>query len=409
MIVRTTAARIAAMGLLGGAGLLGGCNSPGGDTTAQAPDTSGNSASASATGSGAMGAKLRIAVIPKGLTHSFWQAIRRGAEQAGGEMNAEITWVGPANESDGTKQQQQIVEDQVTKKVDGIVIAPNNKTALVPAIDKAAAAGVTIVIADSDADTKNRISYVATDNEKGGAMAADRIWKLTGGKGPIGMVPVQANSESTEKREQGFEKRIAELSKGSVKVIRSQFGESDRKKSMAAAQDMLQAHKDMLAIFGPNESSAVGAMNAARSAGLLSKIKIVGFDTPPILVEAVKKGEVDSIVVQNPFAMGYEGVKAIVEHKAGKMVKERIDTGVGLLTTENINKPESSPTSTATMALKATADTVTASTSIKSSRFDRDKSAPRTQRQASLSTARSAMKKLSHSITPATAANAIQR
>jgi ribose transport system substrate-binding protein len=163
---------------------------------------------------------------------------------------------------------------------------------------------------------------------------------LTGGKGPIGMVPVQANSESTEQREKGFEDKIKELSGGKFKVIRSNYGESDRGKSLRAAQDMLTANPNMLAIFGSNESSAVGAMNAARSRQQLGKIKIVGFDTPPILVGAVKKGEVDSIVVQNPFKMGYEGVKAIVDHRAKKKVQARIDTGVKLLTTQDINKPE---------------------------------------------------------------------
>jgi ribose transport system substrate-binding protein len=340
MIVRTTAARLAALGLMGGVGLFAGCNPPSGDTTAQTPEPAATGATTTSTSSGATGAKLRIAVIPKGLTHSFWQSIRRGAEKAGSEMNAEIIWVGPADESQGTTQQQQIVEDQITKKVDGIVIAPNNKTALVPVIDKASKAGITVVIADSDAETKNRLSYVATDNEKGGAMAAERIWKLTGGKGPIGMVPVQANSESTEQREKGFEKKIAELSKGKLKVVRSQFGESNRDKSLKAAQDMLTANPNMTAIFGPNESSAVGALNAVTSRKLVGKIKIIGFDTPDILVAAVRKGEVDSIVVQNPFNMGYFGVKAVADFKAGKKVEPRIDTKVKLLTTEDIDKPE---------------------------------------------------------------------
>jgi ribose transport system substrate-binding protein len=340
--MRKRATHLTALGLLGSAALFAGCNSPSstesGTETAQKTATQGTQGSPPVTVSG--GEKAKIAVIPKGLTHSFWQAIKRGAEKAGGEMNAEIIWTGPASESDGVKQQQQIVEDQITKKVDGIVIAPINKTALVPVIDKAAKAGIPVVIADSDAQTKNRISYVATDNYVGGQMAAERIWKLTGGKGPIGMVPVQANSESTEQREKGFADKITELSKGKVKVIRSVFGESDRKKSMTAAQDMLTANPNMLAIFGPNESSAVGAMNAVRSRQQLGKIKIVGFDTPPILVEAVKKGDVDSIVVQNPFKMGYEGVKAIVDKKANKAVEARIDTGVKLLSTQDINKPE---------------------------------------------------------------------
>jgi len=291
-------------------------------------------------GGGAGGKQLRVAVIPKGLTHSFWQAIKRGAEKAGGEMNVSIDWNGPASEGTGVRDQQQIVSDAVTKKVDGIVLAPIDRVALVQVIDKAAKAKIPVVIADSDANTKNRISFVATDNYKGGAIAAERMMTLIGGKGTVGMVPVQANSQSTEDREKGFEETIKKLSKGAVKVVRSVYGESDRTKSMNAATDMLIAHPDIVAIFGPNESSAVGALNAVRNRKMLDKIKVIGFDTPDVLISAVRKGEVDSIVVQNPFKMGYEGVKAIVDYKAGKKVAPRIDTGVTLLTKDNIDKPE---------------------------------------------------------------------
>jgi ribose transport system substrate-binding protein len=109
---------------------------------------------------------------------------------------------------------------------------------------------------------------------------------------------------------------------------------------MNAATDMLTGHPNIVAIFGPNESSAVGALNAVRNQKKIGKIKIIGFDTPDVLVAAVKSGDVDSIVVQNPFKMGYEGVKAIVDTKAGKKVAPRIDTGVALIDKANINDPK---------------------------------------------------------------------
>ncbi|HEX8237857.1 MAG TPA: substrate-binding domain-containing protein [Abditibacteriaceae bacterium] len=319
---------------------LGGCSSPGAnssstgntasrDVTVPEPDAAMNPANAK---------QLRIAVIPKGLSHAFWQSVKRGAEDAGREMNAQIIWNGPQSEGQGVTQQVSIVEDQVTKKVDGIVLAPIDQTALVQAIDKAAGQKIPVAIIDSDAKTKNRISFVATDNYKGGVLAAQRMIEIIGGKGKVGMVPVQANSQSTEDRERGFTDTVKKAP--GIKLVRSQYGQSDRTVSMNAAQDMLTANPDIVAIFGPNESSAVGSLSAVRNRNLIGKLKIVGFDSAPVLVQALKSGDIDSLVVQNPYKMGYEGVKAIVNKANGQSVQPRVDTGVVLVSKANMNTPD---------------------------------------------------------------------
>lgn len=323
-----------------GAVTLGGCGSSGGNNT-----SAGNSASRDITvpepdaASNPDNSKpLRIAVIPKGLSHAFWQSVKRGAEDAGQKMNAQVIWNGPQSEGQGVTQQVSIVEDQVTKKVDGIVLAPIDQTALVQAIDKAAGQKIPVALIDSDAKTKNRISFVATDNYKGGVLAAQRMIEITGGKGKVGMVPVQANSQSTEDREKGFADTLKKAA--GLKLVRSQYGQSDRTVSMNAAQDMLTANPDMVAIFGPNESSAVGSLSAVRNRNLIGKVKIVGFDSAPVLVQALKNSDIDSLVVQNPYMMGYEGVKAIVDKTKGQSVQPRVDTGVSLITQANMNAPE---------------------------------------------------------------------
>jgi ribose transport system substrate-binding protein len=152
------------------------------------------------------------------------------------------------------------------------------------------------------------------------------------------MVPVQANSQSTEDREKGFTETLKKAP--GLKLVRSQYGQSDRTVSMNAAQDMLTANPDMVAIFGPNESSAVGSLSAVRNRNLIGKVKIVGFDSAPVLVQALKNGDIDSLVVQNPYMMGYEGVKAIVDKTKGKSVQPRVDTGVSLVTKANMDAPE---------------------------------------------------------------------
>ncbi len=282
--------------------------------------------------------KLVVAVIPKGTTHVFWKSVQAGAEKAGSEMNAEIRWQGPQKESD-TARQLEIVENAITNKVDGIVLAPLDKDALVRGIEKAKAANIPLTIFDSAANTEQYLSFVATDNKKGGQIAAERMGKLLNGKGKVAMILVQPNSASTGDREAGFEETIKARFPG-ITVIRSNYGNSDRAQSLRVTEDVLTANPDITGIFGPNESSTVGALQALKNRNLLGKIKLVGFDSTKQLEASLEKGEIDSLVLQNPFKMGYEGVKTIVENKAGKKPEKRIDTGVALMTRENMNFAE---------------------------------------------------------------------
>ena len=308
------------------------------DNTAAPAADAGMASPKPAASAAPAGAKLTIAVIPKGLTHVFWQSVKAGAEKAGGEMNAAIRWDGPQKESD-TALQIGVVENAITSKVDGIVLAPLDKAALVNVIGKAKTAGIPLTIFDSAADTKEYVSFVATDNKKGGAIAAERMGKILEGKGKVALIPLMANSASTGDRESGFEETMKAKFPG-ITVIRSNYGNSDRAQSLKVTEDVLTANPDIIGIFGSNESSTVGALQALKNRNLTGKIKLVGFDSTKQLEEALEKGDIDSLVVQNPFKMGYEGVKTIVDLKAGKTPEKRIDTGVGLMTKDNLNTPE---------------------------------------------------------------------
>jgi ribose transport system substrate-binding protein len=314
-----------------------GCN----DAAQKTADTATPATSASTTdkpATDASGKKMTVAVIPKGLTHVFWQSVKSGAEKAGEEMNVTIRWDGPQKESD-TASQIGVVENAINSKVDGIVLAPLDKAALVGVIGKAKAAGIPLTIFDSAAQTEDYISFVATDNKKGGAIAAERMGQILGGKGKVALIPLAPNSASTGDRESGFEETIKAKFPG-ITVIRSNYGNSDRAQSLKVTEDVLTANSDIVGIFGSNESSTVGALQAMRNRNLLGKIKLIGFDSTKQLESALEKGEIDSLVVQNPFKMGYEGVKTIVDMKSGKTPEKRIDTGVGLMTKDNLDTPE---------------------------------------------------------------------
>ncbi len=287
---------------------------------------------------GKQGNQRRIAVIPKGITHIFWESIRRGAEKAGAEAGVKIFWNGPEREGNREKQIQ-IIEDFITQKVSGFVLAPIDNKALVPSVEKIYARNIPCVIIDSGIDTDKYISFIATDNYKGGVIAARRMGRILKGKGKIVVVKYAPGSASTMKRENGFINTI-EKEFPEIKIVDTKYGMDTVETALQAAEDLLTKNTELDGLFACNESTSVGALRALQSRGLAGKMKMIGFDAGGLLIEGVKTGAVDSLVVQNPFKMGYEGVQAIIATLDGKKVEKRVDTGVALVTKENLETPE---------------------------------------------------------------------
>ncbi len=279
-----------------------------------------------------------IAVIPKGITHIFWESIRRGAEKAGVEAGVKIFWNGPEREGNREKQIQ-IIEDFITQKVSGIVLAPIDNKALVPSVEKIYAKNIPCVIIDSGIDTDKYVSFVATDNYKGGVIAAKRMGKILNGKGKIVVVKYAPGSASTMKREDGFINTI-EKEFPEIEIVDAKYGMDTVETSLQAAEDLLTKNADLDGLFACNESTSVGALRALQSQGRAGKMKMVGFDAGGLLIEGVKTGVVDSLVVQNPYKMGYIGVQALIATLDGKKVERRVDTGVELVTKENLETEE---------------------------------------------------------------------
>lgn len=279
-----------------------------------------------------------IAVVPKGQAHVFWQSVHAGAAAAGREFGVTIEWNGPASETEYSKQVE-IVENYLSRRVDGVLLAPTDRKALVGVIEKAKRMNVPVTIFDSGADTESYVSFVATDNYAGGQMAARRMGELLKGKGVVAIIAVAPGSASTLDREKGFQDTLAKEHPG-IRVADLQYGMSDRARSLAVAEDLLTAHPGLTGIFASNESSSVGASQALKARNLAGKIQLVGFDSSTSLVEDLKAGVIDSLVVQNPYRMGYEGVKTLVDHLAGRVPPRRIDSGAVLVKRDELDKPE---------------------------------------------------------------------
>jgi ribose transport system substrate-binding protein len=281
--------------------------------------------------------RLVIAVVPKSQALIFWQTVHAGAVAAGREYGVEIRWNGPASEIDFTRQIN-IVDDFVNQHVNGIVLAPTNGDSLVPIVERAAQENIPVTIFDSGINTDRYLSYVSTDNYKGGVLAAERLGAILPTGGEIAMIGTIPGSVSTTERENGFRDTVGRKFP-ELKIVAFQYGMADRARSLAVAEDILTAHPDLVGIFCSNESGTVGAVQGAKSKGVIGKVKIVGFDTSPPLIKDLRAGNIDSLVLQNPFRMGYLGVQTIVDRLHGKIPRKRIDTEATVVTAANINEP----------------------------------------------------------------------
>jgi ribose transport system substrate-binding protein len=294
----------------------------------------------------AEGTALRIAVIPKGSTHEFWKSIHAGAMKARGELAAEgveveVLWKGPLREDD-REQQIQVVEGFISQGVDGIVLAPLDSQALVRPVEEARRAGIPTVVIDSALATDAIASFVATDNVRGGELAAQELGRLLGGRGKALMLRLHEGSASTEERERGFLAGMARLWPEVQLVSTDQYGGPTRDTAKRSAENLLNRFgSDLQGIFTVNESTTSGMLLALQDLALAGKVSFVGFDSSRAFADALAAGQLHATVLQNPLAMGELGVEAMVDHLRGRPVAARIDTGVHLVTRENLEDPAS--------------------------------------------------------------------
>jgi len=286
--------------------------------------------------------RTTIVVIPKGTTHEFWKSIHAGARRAATDLDVDIIWKGPLKEDD-REAQIAVVENFISRGVSGIVLAPLDDAALRVPVLNATRSGIPVIIIDSGLQSDDYISFVATDNYQGGRMAGQEMARRLEGRGRIVMLRYQEGSASTMKREQGFLDAIAE-SPDIVVVSDNQHGGATTESAYAASENLLaplQTQDGTLTIDGifcPNESTTFGMLRALQDRQLNGQVRFIGFDSSEKLVEGLNAGDLDALVLQNPMAMGDIGVRTMVAHLQGKPVERRIDTGVVLVTHDNMNE-----------------------------------------------------------------------
>ncbi len=257
---------------------------------------------------------------------------------AGQKFGVKVLWNGPAQETEYDRQIQ-IVDSMLARRVDGLAIAAAERTALVEPINRAARLGIPVTVFDSAVDTSNYMTFLATNNYEAGQMGGRELGRLLNAKGTAAIIMHAPGSASTMDRERGFDD-VLKAEFPHIQVVARQYGQSDRSKAMTAAENILTAHPDLDGIFASSEPSSVGTALAIKSRNLVGKIKFVAFDSSQSMIEDLKAGVMDAMVVQDPFRMGFEAVKTLVDKLNGETPPKRVDLSAHLIRREDLDKPD---------------------------------------------------------------------
>lgn len=279
----------------------------------------------------------KITVIVKTVESPYFQTVKKGAEAAAQKYGASIDFVGaPGGEAD-INGQVTLIENAISQKPVGVVLAASDSAAVAPAAQKLIDAKIPLALVDSACNVKDYLSYATTDNEEASYQVGKKLAEITGGKGKVAIVSFSPGAGSAIAREKGFNKAIAEYP--DMKVVQTVYCDSDKAKALILTQDIITANPDITAIYGANEQSLVGVARGVKETG--SKAIVVGFDSSDDVLPLLVDKTIKATAVQDPYSMGYMAVENIMKSINGESIKKSVDTGAVIVTPENMKEEKS--------------------------------------------------------------------
>lgn len=295
-------------------------------TTAPGTDTNPNNSAAPQDG------KIKVGFAVSTQSNPFFVTLREGAEKAAKEGDIELITV---DAQDDAAKQASSIEDLIQRKVNVIIINPTDSAAVVPAVQSANAAGIPVITVDRTSDGGTVASHIASDNKAGGVLAAEYIAEKLGGNGKVVELEGIPGSSAARERGAGFNEGIAKAA--GIQVAAKQPADFDRAKGLTVMENILQANKDIKAVFAHNDEMALGALKAIEASGL-KDIIVVGFDATDDAVKEVAAGTMSATVAQMPETMGVLAIETAAKIAKGEAAQQSIPVGLELVTKENAAK-----------------------------------------------------------------------
>ncbi len=283
--------------------------------------------------------KPYIALVSKGFQHQFWQAVQAGAEKAAAEFNVDITFEGPDSEANVDQQIQQL-QAALDKSPDAIGFAALDSQAATPLLQQARDQGIPVIAFDSGVDSDIPLTTATTDNKAAAAEAAKQMADAIGNEGEVALVVHDQTSITGKDRRDGFLEYM-EANEPNITIVDVQYGGGDQAVSADLAKAIIASNPNLKGIFGSNEGSAIGVVQAVKELGLPDgQLVIIGFDSGLAQTDAIRSGLMYGAITQNPIGIGYETVKAAIAALKGETLPLVIDTGYFYYDSTNIDDPE---------------------------------------------------------------------
>jgi ribose transport system substrate-binding protein len=278
--------------------------------------------------------KIRVGVVVKALNSDYWRLVEAGAKDAANKLGIEVTVLGPDAETKVTEQVS-MIEDQITKKVSALVVAPSQPSSAIPVFERAKAQNIPVVLIDTDAQWDGKVSFVGTGNYVGGKQAGEFLVKKLGKGAKVAILRGALGDPTHDERANGA---IEVLKTEGLEVVTIQPANSERQMGMTVMENILQANPDIQGVYATNDEMALGALRAIEAAK--KNMIVVGFDGSPDALKSIKEGKLTASVAQNPYNIGYMGVEAAVKAAKRENVEKRIDTGTKVVTQENVDEEQ---------------------------------------------------------------------
>jgi ribose transport system substrate-binding protein len=278
--------------------------------------------------------RYRISVVLKATNSDYWKSVQAGAEQAAVDYGVEVSVVGPSNETQ-VMQQINLLEDQISRQIDGLVVAPLRPAAAKTVLEKAVNRGIPVITIDTDANFEGKTSFAGTGNFQAAQKAGNYMAEKLSGQGEIAIVRGAAGDYVHDQRVDGF---LDAVSDTNIKVVSTQPADSQRGKAVSVMQNILQTYPNIDGVYGTNDEMALGALRALKSSNVGEDVTVIGFDGSPDAIKSIRNGGLTATVKQDSYNIGYTGVELMVKTLNSEEVPEVVPVPTKIINKSNVDE-----------------------------------------------------------------------